>query len=334
MTRGGGSSRAMDMSTVETAAGSRTEPRGRILRRVNRRTSGEALAGYLFVGPALLLFLVFNAYPLLRGVTMAFTDYRYLVPGQAPFNGIDHWREMVHDRMFWESLQRSLLYMAIYITVSFALAFLVAVLITEIHGNREASVYRAIVYLPVVLPIAVAVLIWKQLLSPEFGYLDYFLHEVLKLGNTPDLIQSAQWSVPVLALVAVWMAGGTSVLLMLVGLYSINPELYDAAALDGAGWWRRLITISVPLMRPTFAVIFVLGAGVLGATEESLVFFGITDAGPEGAGRLVGRYSYEVAFLQGDMRWGYAAAMNLTVGIISILISIVIFRLLRSEGTA
>lgn len=301
------------------------------LRGLRQERGGEGLAGYLFIGPAVLLFLIFNAYPLFRGVVMAFSDYRYLIPGHAPFNGIDNWREMFGDATFWASLQRSLLYMAIYIGFSFVMALLVAVLITEVKSQREAAVYRALVYLPVVLPIAIAVLIWKQLLSPEFGYLDYFLSSVLGIDNVPDMIQDPRWTIPVFALISAWKACGTSILLLLVGLYSINSEVYEAASLDGAGWWRRLFSISIPLLRPTFAVIFVLGAGVLGMVEESLVFFGMTDAGPSAAGRVAGRYAYETAFLIGDMRWGYAAAMNLTVGLISILISLVIFRVLRSE---
>lgn len=302
------------------------------LRGLRHERGGEGLAGYLFIGPAVLLFIVFNAYPLVRGVVMAFSDYRYLIPGHAPFNGIDNWREMMGDATFWASLQRSLQYMAIYVGASFVLALVVAVLITEVKSQREAAIYRALVYLPVVLPIAIAVLIWKQLISPEFGYIDYFLREVLWFDSVPDMIQDPRFTVPVLATISIWKACGTSILLLLVGLYGINSEIYEAASLDGAGWWRRLFTISIPLLRPTFAIIFVLGAGVLGMVEESLVFFGMVDAGPAAAGRVVGRYAYETAFLQGDMRWGYAAAMNLTVGMISIVISLVIFRILRSES--
>jgi ABC-type sugar transport system permease subunit len=301
------------------------------VRGLRHERGGEGLIGYLFIGPAMVLFIIFNAYPLIRGVGMAFSDYRYLIPGHAPFNGIDNWREMFQDATFWASLQRSLVYMVLYIGVSFVLALLVAVLITEVKSQREAGIYRALVYLPVVLPIAIAVLIWKQLLSPEFGYMDYFLRNVLWFDQVPDMIQDPTWTIPVFALISTWKAAGTSILLLLVGLYSINAEVYEAASLDGAGWWRRLFTISIPLLRPTFAIIFVLGAGVLGMVEESLVFFGMTDAGPAAAGRVVGRYAYETAFLLGDMRWGYAAAMNLTVGLISIAISLVIFRVLRSE---
>lgn len=303
----------------------------RALRQVRHERGGQALAGYLFIGPAVALYVVFNAYPLVRGIVIAFSDYRYLVPGYAPFNGLDNWREMANDPVFLQSLVRSLEYMAIYSVLSFVLAFLVAVLITEIRGGREASLYRVLAYLPVVLPVAIAVLAWKQLANPDFGYIDYFVRNVLHLPGSPDFSHDPAWVVPLLAVIAVWRAGGSSVLLLLVGLYSIRAELYEAAALDGAGWWRRLFSITLPLLKPSFAVIFVLGAGVLGAVEEPLIYFGVTDAGPGAAGRLIGRYAYETAFLLGDLRWGYAAAMNLTVGIVSMAISVVVFRVLRSE---
>lgn len=302
----------------------------RALRQTRGEGWGDWATGWLFVGPAVLLYVTFTAYPLFRGLVIAFSDYRYLLPDHAPFNGIDNWIEMAGDDVFWASLGRSFYYAILYIILNFTIAFLVAVLISQIHAPREAGAYRVISYLPVVLPIAVAMLVWKQILNPEFGYITFFLKNVLHLSKTPDLLRDAAWTIPVLATVAVWKAVGSNVLLLLVGLYSINGELYEAASIDGAGWWRRLFAITVPLLAPTFTLIFVLAAGVLGAAEESLIFFGLTDAGPEGAGRLVGRYAYEVAFLQGDLRWGYAAAINLTVGLLSMAISVGVFRALRS----
>jgi ABC-type sugar transport system permease subunit len=106
--------------------------------------------------------------------------------------------------------------------------------------------------------------------------------------------------------------------------------LYEAAAIDGAGAWRRFVSITVPLLRPSFVLVLVLSAGVLGTVEESLIFFP-NETGPRASALLIGRYSYDVAFKLGDMRWGYAAAMSLTVGIISMAASAIVFRVLRSE---
>lgn len=302
------------------------------LRGLRHEAWGEAVAGYLFVGPAVLLFVVFNAYPVIRGLLIAFSDYRYLIPNYAPFNGIDNWIEMSKDPEFFTSLVRSLEFTAIYVVLNFGVAFIAAVLISEVHKQAEAAMYRVIAYLPVVLPIAIAMLVWRQLLNPEFGYAAYAVKQMLGKG-APDFLRDAAWIVPVLAMATAWKLMGTNVLLILVGLYNVNRELYEAASIDGAGWWRRLFSITLPLLRPTFTIIFVLAAGILGATEESLVFFGLTDRGPSNAGLLVGRYAYETAFRLGDLRWGYAASINLTVGLISMAISALVFRALRSERT-
>jgi ABC-type sugar transport system permease subunit len=90
--------------------------------------------------------------------------------------------------------------------------------------------------------------------------------------------------------------------------------------------------ITLPLLRPTFVVVLVLAAGIIGTAEESLIIYGRTNAGPQNAAMLVGRYSYDIAFYLGDMRWGYAAAINLAVGLLSMIMAAIIFRLLRSEN--
>jgi multiple sugar transport system permease protein len=300
------------------------------LRGLRQESWGEAVAGYLFIGPAVLLFLVFNAYPVIRGLVIAFSDYRYLIPNHQPFNGVENWIEMARDREFFFSLGLSLQFTAIYVILNFGAAFIAAVLISEVHQQREAALYRVIAYLPVVLPIAIAMLVWRQLLNPEFGYAAYAMKQLMGKG-APDFLRDPRWIIPVLSTATAWKLMGTNVLLILVGLYNVNRELYEAASIDGAGWWRRLWSITIPLLRPTFTIIFVLAAGILGATEESLAFFGLTDRGPSNSGMLVGRLAYETAFRLGDLRWGYAAAMNLTVGLISMVISALVFRALRTE---
>ncbi len=150
------------------------------------------------------------------------------------------------------------------------------------------------------------------------------------LVRAPNWLGDAAWVIPTLVIAAVWKQVGQTILLFLIGIYGINREMYEAAAIDGAGPWRKFVYITLPLLRPTFVLVLVLSAGVLGTVEESLIFF-TTQYGPGNAALLIGRYSYDVAFRLGDMRWGYAAAMSLTVGLISMLLSAVVFRTLRGE---
>lgn len=300
-------------------------------RGTGQERSSHALMGYLFILPALALYLTFSGYPLIRGLLIAFSDYRYLIPDHQPFNGLANFVEMVNDPLFWSSFQRSLYYTAIYTPLNIGLGLLIALLISKVLRPVEASIYRVIAYLPVVLPIAVALLLWKQLLHPQFGYLNYFLSEWIGIANPPAWLADPDWVIPTLAVAAVWKQVGQNILLFLVGLYNINGELYEAAAIDGATGWHQFAHITLPLLKPTFTVILVLAAGIIGTAEESLIIFGRTSAGPENAGMLVGRYAYDIAFYLGDLRWGYAAAMNLTMGLLSMIMAGLVFRLLRSE---
>ncbi len=284
---------------------------------------------YLFLLPGLGLFALFQGYPIVRGLMIAFSDYRYLVPDWQPFNGVQNWVQMVHDGSFWASLGRSAYFTALYVPAIFVIGLVAAVLISRYQHPVEASIYRVIAYLPVVLPIAVAMLLWRQLLNGQFGYVNHVLRDVLGLP-APNWLGDANWIIPTLAVASVWKHVGQPALLFLIGIYGINSELYEAAQIDGAGRWHLLWSITLPLLRPTLVLVFVLSAGVLGAVEESLVFFP-TDYGSQNAALLIGRYAYDTAFRLGDMRWGYAAAMNLTVGVISMLLSTIVFRLLRGD---
>jgi ABC-type sugar transport system permease subunit len=284
---------------------------------------------YLFVLPALTLYALFQGYPIVRGLVIAFSDYRYLVPNWAPFTGLQNWSLMAADGAFWNSLGRSAYFTLLYMPSIVAIGLVAALLISRYHHPVEASVYRVIAYLPVVLPIAVALLLWRQLLNSQFGYVNYLLRDVAGLP-APNWLGDARWIIPTLAIASVWKHVGQPTLLFLIGLYGINSELYEAAQIDGAGRWQLLWSITLPLLRPTLVLVFVLSAGVLGTVEESLVFFP-TDYGSQNAALLVGRYAYDTAFRLGDMRWGYAAAINLTVGVISMVFSALVFRLLRGD---
>src|SRR5262245_47781890 len=294
-----------------------------------RASTKDAAMAYLFILPGMALYAVFQGYPIVRGLVIAFSDYRYLAPGWQPFNGVDNWIQMAGDATFWASLGRSAYFTALYVPSIFVVGILAAVLISQHHNPVEASVYRVVSYLPVVLPIAVALLLWRQLLNNQFGYVNYLVRDVLGLP-APNWLGDASWIIPTLAIASVWKHVGQPILLFLIGIYGINSELYEAAAIDGAGRWRQLWSITLPLLRPTLVLVFVLSAGILGTVEESLVFFP-ADYGSRNAALLIGRYAYDTAFRLGDMRWGYAAAMNLTVGVISMVVSTAVFRLLRGE---
>ena len=186
--------------------------------------------------------------------------------------------------------------------------------------------------MPVVLPIAVAMLIWAQLMyNPEIGYMDSILRPLLGLRQGIGWLNNPRLTMPSIAMASLWKGLGTPFVLYLIGIYNIPGELFEAATIDGAGSMQQLWHITLPLLKPMMTVVMVLSVGVLGITQQPMLFYGMTGTGPEGAAFTTGFYSYVTAFVVGSMRWGYAAAMSLTIGLLSMVLSAVIFKAFRSE---
>jgi multiple sugar transport system permease protein len=294
-----------------------------------RRERWGDVWGYAFIAPALLLFLVFGAWPVARGFVMAFQDYRFLLPDYQPFVGVGNFVEMARDPTFWEALGRSLQFTAWYVPPIILLPLALASLIAQVRHGRWAATYRVIAYLPVVLPISVAVLLWAELFNSQFGYVNYFLNKVLGLPIKPAWFGDPNLIIPSMAAASVWKHMGTNTLLFLVGLYNINGELYEAADIDGANGWQQWRHITLPLLRPVLTLVLVLSVEIVSATQEALILF--NGAGPQDAAMTLGLYAYLTAFRLGDLRWGYAAAMNLTLGLLAMVMATLIFRLMRAE---
>jgi len=193
-----------------------------------------------------------------------------------------------------------------------------------------AGFYRVVSYLPVILPVSVSMVVWRSIYHNEFGYLNYFLETVFGVEKPPNWLGSSTWALWAVLIAAVWASFGHQALLFLIGIYNINNEQYEAAAIDGAGEWAKFRYITLPGLRPIFVIVLVLSAGVLGTTVEMMVLFD-TGGGPAESALTTGLYIYRTAFQVGDMRMGYAAAMSLVLGLISMLISGLVFRFLRTE---
>lgn len=298
-----------------------------------RRQGWGNLWGYAFIAPAVLLYGVFQAWPILRGLFMAFSDYRWLVPstrGFAGFNGLANWIEMAKDGTFWHSFVVALQFSLMVIPLTLALSLLTAVLIAQVRNGALAALFRVVAYLPVILPISIAMLVWAKLFDFRFGYLNVLL-QALGVQTPPNWLGSPGVALYAMVIPTVWSRFGSWTLLFLIGIYNINREIYEAAHVDGANGWRQFRHITLPLLKPVFTLVLVLGSGVVSATEESIILFGGTTGGPAEAALTTGVYLYRLAFIHGDMRMGYAATMSLFLGVVNMLVTILVFQTLRTE---
>jgi len=312
------------MAVNESTSLSGTRDLGVLLRNLRSKDKGvkyNNLLGYVFIAPAMILYLVFNIWPIVRGLLMAFTDYRFVYPDTRwDFNGVNNFTKMAGDKNVHEALGVALKYTALVLPVTIILALLVAVLISRVrHG---ASFYRWVVYLPSILPVAVSFLMFREMYGLKFGLISNTLRG-LGVENPPNWLGDATYALPSIALAHLWIIFGFPTLLFLIGIYNIGSEVYEAAGLDGANGWQQLRWITIPLLKPTFALILVLLIGIIGVTDPMLI---LTGGGPEDSTRTVGLHIYQLAFVKGDLRLGYAAAISLVIGLFSALISAFVFR--------
>jgi ABC-type sugar transport system permease subunit len=161
--------------------------------------------------------------------------------------------------------------------------------------------------------------------NEKFG----FINSVLRnwgVARPPHWLGDPRLVLGSLAIADIWRSLGFPTLLFLIGIYNINSELYEAASIDGATGWQQFRSLTLPLLKPTFALVLILNLAIIGVTEPMLL---LTDGGPQNASRTVGLYIYQVALQFGDLRLGYASAMSLVLGLASALASLVIFRMFR-----
>lgn len=276
--------------------------------------------GYLFIAPALILYLVFNIWPIIRGFLMAFTDYRFVYPDTRwAWNGLDNFVRMTTDRRVIESLSVSLKYTAIVLPVVIILALLLAVLISRVR--TRTNFYRWVVYLPSILPVAVSFLMFREMYGAKFGFINTVLRN-FGMSNPPEWLLDVHYALPAVAAAHIWIIFGFPTLLFLIGIYNIGEEMYEAAALDGANEWQKFRWLTLPLLKPTLAMVVILVLpGLLSVTDPMLI---LTQGGPQDSTRTLGLRLYQVAFQQGDLRLGYASAISLTMSLaVSVIVGII-----------
>ena len=216
------------------------------------------------------------------------------------------------------------------IPFTLVLSLFTAVLISQVQNGIMAGIFRVIAYLPVILPISIAMLVWAKLFDYHFGYLNVLLQD-FGVANPPNWLGSPKTALYAMVIPTVWSRFGSWTLLFLIGIYNINREIYEAARVDGANGWRQFLHITLPLLKPVFTS--GAGAGYGRRQRDRRVDDSLwrhhRRSGPI---RLTtGVYLYRIAFIHGDMRMGYAATMSLFLGLVNMAVTVFVFRALRTE---
>ncbi|MER7921895.1 sugar ABC transporter permease [Streptomyces sp. NPDC096057] len=294
----------------------------------DRRRGAPDHAAWFLVLPALIPILVLSVGPLLYGVLLAFTDSQSGRTAPTRWIGGLNFRDLLHDTLFWESFRIGLVW-AVGVTVpQFLLALGLALLLNQ--DLRLRWLARALAIVPWAMPEVVFGIMWRLVYNPDAGILNETLHD-LGLGNGRDWLSSLTTALPAVIVVGIWAGMPQTTVALLAGLQNTPRELHEAAAVDGAGAWRRFRTVTWPALRPVALAITALNL-IWNFNSFALVYV-LTNGGPGGRTRLPMLFAYEEAFRYGQ--FGYAAAMGcVMVAVISVLLAVFLVGRIRGEDAS
>ena len=288
-----------------------------------KRTRELLLIGFLLT-PALLVFFVYRILPLIWNLVLSFSFWR---PATTPeFAGLYHYEEMLfYDDVFWEALGNTLAYMAA-MPIAIALAIGVALLVNA--RIRGRNVYRAIIFISYpMMPVAVGI-IWQWLYNEKVGLINYALRSAGLIDQPIAFLENTATALPSVIVVGIWQILGFFMIIILTGLQTIPNSLYEAAAIDGAGPARRFWRITLPLLRPSLFLCFVIGV-ISSFTSFDLIYV-MTGGGPGHATELLITYIYKTAFELTS--FDYAGALTVVMFVLFLGITLIANRFSGGEA--
>ncbi len=285
-------------------------------------TGRSGKTGYLFVLPYVIFFGVFVAYPLVFSFILMFNRWNIVTPME--WIGLKNFSRMFHDPVFFKSLVNTLVFLAIHIPLQIVVALGIALVLNS--RVRLRGFFRAVYFLPVVVSGVVVTILWQQLYSYDYGVLNTILTS-LGLPRVPWLVDPSV-AMPSIAIMATWKNVGIYIVLFLVGLQEIPHELYEAAAIDGAGGRRTFWRVTLPLLNPTVIAIVVLST--IGGFSLFIEPYVLTGGGPMQSTLSGMLYIYNQAFYFGHM--GYAASLGFVFAFIILIVVLIQRRVLGTES--
>lgn len=287
---------------------------------VNHIQKRETRWGLLFLSPWLVGFLVFTLLPTLASLVFSFTNYNPIQPDQIRFIGLDNYGRLFTDPFFRQAMAVTVRFVLISVPFAIIIPLGLALLVNSPHLLGK-NFYRAMFFLPSMIPLVVNVMVWRGIMNSESGWLNKALAVFGVQG--PNWFQDETWVIPGLTIMGIWGVGN-AMIIMLAGLQNVPTELYDAAKVDGASGLQRFRHVTLPIISPI--IFYQLVLALIGSfqyfTQAYIVSNGRGD--PNGATMFYNLYLYRTAFNFLDM--GYGATLAWVMFVIVLLITIFLFR--------
>ncbi len=287
------------------------------------KSFGGRFAPYLYVLPVVVLSGLLIYYSIGYTVWASLTDWNGL--RRMNFIGLDNYVNLFHDRTFWTALRNNLLFLVVTVGVQAVLGLLVAVISKErLPGS---NIFKAVFFLPISMAPAIIATVFKYMLEANYGSLNTTLRTLGIIG--PDTViqwlgaDLGVWSIIVINIFQ-WM--GFSMMIYFAGLMAIPEDLYEAASLDGAGWWRQLFSVTIPSLRGTTNLLIVLG--IVGSLKTFDIVWLTTGGGPGVSTQFLSTFLYTE---RSTRQAGYASAIGMVILVIAFVLAMAQVKIANRE---
>jgi multiple sugar transport system permease protein len=280
----------------------------------------EARWGLIFIAPWIFGFLVFTFFPIIASLIFSMTNYNPIHIDQTAFLGLQNYIQMFNDPMIGRSIGVTLKFAVISVPLGLAIPIGLAVLVNSPKLFAK-NIFRTLFYLPYMIPVVAAVVVWGGILNSSSGWLNMILKNVFGIIG-PSWFQDENWVIPALVIMGFWGVGNT-MLIMLSGLQNVPTELYEAATVDGASGLRKFLSITIPMITPI--IFYNLVLSLIGSfqyfTQAYIISNGRGD--PNFATMFYNLYLYQQSFSYLNM--GYGCAMAWAMFLVVLLLTVVLF---------
>lgn len=284
----------------------------------------KQLPNYLFILPHFIFFAIFLLYPIFRGLQISVYDWKIMLEEQ-PFVGLANYQALLQDPAFGQILGNTVWFTVMTVGINVVLALLVASGLK--HPFFGSDILRVIFYAPGIMSVSVLGIIGVRIWESQLGIINYYVANVLG-GPRIAWLGDVRLVLPALSLTTVWWTFGFPMLIFIAGLHGIPEALYEAAKMDGAGPLRTFRYITLPLIMPT--MLFVVVTQFIAHMQVFAQPYIITQGGPGNASRTVVQLLYETAWKY--FRFGYASAISVVLALIMIVVTVILFRLMRTRA--
>ena len=250
-----------------------------------RYTSTKALQDlntWALLAPAIIFFIGYQIYPIIRVIWISFTDFEFLTNEPANWVGLTNYIEAFNDPLMWTSLWRAALFTMMFLPGTIIFPLLLAILVDRVREPGLATFYRVVLLIPAIIPSTLVFVLWKWMYNYQVGPINFFLVEVLEIftfHNAPQWLGGTPLTLPSIAIMEIWWGLGYHTIFFLAGLAVIPKDLNEAARLDGASEWQLFWHVTMPRLAPIMMILVVLRFGTsMAVIDEYLIFGGFNRA--------------------------------------------------------